>query len=258
MTALLRERIGYFLIVSVAALALVAVFTQDPIAQDPAYHLLADTRDIWQLQNFWNIISNLPYLLVGLLGLYKVTQTSSLEILEDFKLAYILFFTSVAFVALGSGYYHLEPNNNTLVWDRLPMTVVFMSFFAILVSEFVSKSVAKALLSPLIVAGIASVVYWQISESWGEGDLRFYALVQFTPVIMIPIILLCFRSRYNRVYGYWGLLLTYTIAKLVEYLDVEIYQLLGFISGHSIKHIVSAIGVYIFLLSIETRKKIEI
>ena len=251
-----KEKVGYFIIASVAVLAVIAIMTQDPIAQDPAYHLLADARDIFNLQNFWNVISNLPYLIIGILGFYKVTQSSGLAIFAELKLAYLLFFAAVAAVSLGSGYYHLAPDNSTLVWDRLPMTVVFMSFFTILVSEFISVRVGKILFFPLIVAGIASVVYWHLSEGWGEGDLRYYALVQFTPVIMIPVILLCFRSRYTRVYGYWGLLVTYSVAKLLEYVDVEVYQLLGFISGHSIKHIVSALGVYIFLTSLEKRSRI--
>ena len=252
-----KEKIGYFIISLVVMFAAIALMTQDPIAQDPAYHLLADTRNIWNLKNFWNVISNLPYLIIGILGFYKVTQSSGLVILAEFKLAYLLFFAAVAAVSLGSGYYHLAPDNSTLVWDRLPITVVFMSFFTILVSEFISVRVGKALLFPLVVAGIASVVYWHLSESWGEGDLRYYALVQFTPVIMVPVILLCFRSRYTRVYGYWWLLGTYSVAKLLEYVDVEVYQLLGFISGHSIKHIVSALGVYIFLTSFEKRSRIK-
>lgn len=251
-----KDKVGYFIIASVAVLAVIAIMTQDPIAQDPAYHLFADTSNILNLQNFWNVISNLPYLIMGILGFYKVTQSSGLAIFAELKLAYLLFFAAVAAVSLGSGYYHLAPDNSTLVWDRLPMTVVFMSFFTILVSEFISVRVGKVLFFPLIVAGIASVVYWHLSEGWGEGDLRYYALVQFTPVIMIPVILLCFRSRYTRVYGYWGLLVTYSVAKLLEYVDVEVYQLLGFISGHSIKHIVSALGVYIFLTSLEKRSRI--
>ena len=248
-----KEKIGYFIITLIAVLAIIAIMIQDPIAQDPAYHLLADTRDIWNLQNFWNVISNLPYLIIGIIGLYKVLKSSELEILVELKLAYLLFFSAVAVVSFGSGYYHLAPDNGTLVWDRLPITVVFMSFFTILVSEFISVKLGKALLLPLVVAGIASVVYWHLSEGWGEGDLRYYALVQFTPVIMIPVILLCFRSRYTQVYGYWGLLVTYSVAKLLEYIDAEVYQLLGFISGHSIKHLVSALGAYVFLRSLETR-----
>ena len=252
-----KEKIGYFIITLVAIFAVIALMTQGPIAQDPAYHLLADTRGIFNLQNFWNVISNLPYLIIGILGFYKVMQSSGLTILAELKLAYLMFFAAVAVVSLGSGYYHLAPDNSTLVWDRLPITVVFMSFFSILVSEFISLRVGKALLFPLVVAGILSVVYWHLSEGWGEGDLRFYALVQFTPVIMVPVILLCFRSRYTRVYGYWGLFGTYSVAKLLEYVDVEVYQLLSFISGHSIKHIVSALGVYIFLTSLEKRSRIK-
>lgn len=248
-----KENIGFTLIVLVALLAVIALLTQEPIPQDLRYHLLADDRAIWDVQNFWNVTSNLPFFIVGILGLYKIIQSSSLQILDELKFAYILLFTGVTLVAFCSGYYHLSPDNSTLVWDRLPMTIAFMSFFAIMLSEFISVKAGKVLLLPLVVAGIASVVYWQMSEGWGEGDLRYYALVQFTPVLLMPVILLCFRPRFTHVYGYWGLLVAYLVAKLLEHFDTEVYQLLGFMSGHSIKHIVSALGVYILLVSFEKR-----
>ena len=38
-------------------------------------------------------------------------------------------------VAIGSSYYHWKPSNSRLVWDRLPMTVGFMSLVAVVISE---------------------------------------------------------------------------------------------------------------------------
>lgn len=248
-----KEKLGIALIIIVTIVALTMVLIQSPMAQDVRYHLLVDARTLWRIPNFWNVVSNLPYFIVGILGFYKVTRSTSMPILPDIRLAYILLFSGVSLVAFGSGYYHLAPDNSTLVWDRLPMTIAFMSFFAILLSEFISVKVGKALLIPLVVAGFVSVLYWHLSEGWGEGDLRFYVLVQFTPVLLLPVILLCFRPRYTGLYGYWGLLVAYIVAKLCEHFDAEIYSLLGYISGHSIKHMVSALGVYMLLVSYEKR-----
>ena len=255
MNAGTREKAGYILLAAVILLAIILVMLQAPVPQDVRYHRFADTRTIWSVGNFWNVISNIPFLIVGLLGLYKLVFSSSLRILNALRPAYILFFTGVSLITFGSGYYHLFPDNDSLLWDRLPMTVGFMSFFAILLGEFVSVRFGKSAFFPLVIAGIASVVYWHLTERQGEGDLRFYALVQFTPMLLIPVVLLCFRSRYTHVNGFWYLFIAYAIAKLFEYFDVAVFNLTGLISGHSIKHIVSALGIYILLHSFESREE---
>ena len=244
-----KEKIGFTLIVLITLMSLLAVFFQDPIAQDTNYHNFRDSKEIFSIQNFWNVLSNLPFLIVGILGLYKVLVTDTLKIIGDIKIAYSLLFFGVTLIALGSAYYHLWPNNQTLVWDRLPMTIAFMSLFSIIISEFISTRAGKALLLPLIIVGISSVIYWHLSEIQGAGDLRFYALVQFYPMLIIPLILICFNSRCSKAKAYWLLLVAYVVAKALEHFDDEVYNTLGFISGHSIKHIVAALGLYILYIS---------
>jgi hypothetical protein len=249
----MKEKFGIALIIAIVISAVTGMLLQAPIAQDVSYHLFTDSRTIGAVSNFWNVVSNIPFLLVGILGLYRLTIPGGLVILHEIKIAYALLFLGAALVALGSGYYHLWPDNRTLVWDRLPMTIAFMSLFVIIISEFISVRIGKGMLVPLLLAGITSVVYWHMSEGWGEGDLRFYALVQFTPMLVIPVILICFRSRYTGVAAYWWLLLAYIASKLFEHFDVGVYEALGFISGHSLKHIAAALGLYVLLASYRGR-----
>jgi len=249
MTQFSKEKIGFTLIIVVTFISVPAIFLQDPIAQDINYHLFRDSKEIFSIQNFWNVLSNLPFLMVGVIGLYQFLVTDSLKIIKENKFAYSLLFFGVTLIAFGSGYYHLWPNNQTLVWDRLPMSIAFMSLFSIVIGEFISIRAGKALLLPLILLGIASVFYWHFSEIQGAGDLRFYALVQFYPMLVIPLILVCFNSRCSKAKAYWWLLVAYVIAKAFEHFDGEIYNMLGFISGHSIKHIVAALGLYILFIS---------
>ena len=68
---------------------------------------------------------------------------------------------------------HLEPDNYSLVWDRLPMAVAFMSIFAVMVAERVKSSIGVALLWPLIAIGIASILWWIWKEHIGQGDQPF-------------------------------------------------------------------------------------
>jgi len=156
-------------------------------------------------------------------------------------------FLGVSLVAFGSGYYHLWPSNGSLVWDRLPMTIAFMALFSVIIGEYTSVQLGKLALWPLIVFGAFSVIYWHSTEVKGGGDLRLYVLVQFLPMLIIPLILLFFKSKFTCTSGYWLLLCTYVLAKVFEYFDEAIYNMPSLLSGHSLKHIVVAFGL-LFLL----------
>lgn len=249
-----KESTGLILIAVISFVAIVAVMSQAPIRQDINYHHFQDSNGLFGIANFWNVISNLPFLIVGCSGLYKLQPGKNLAVPGEMRYAYLIFFVGITMVSVGSSYYHLAPDNQTLVWDRLPMTVAFMALFSIVVAEFISVQIGKALLLPLLVAGISSVVYWHFSEQSGQGDLRYYALVQFLPMLIIPIVLLSYSARYpGAAAGYWGLLVTYLLAKILEHYDLEIYDTLQFISGHSMKHVMAAAGIFILLQSYETR-----
>ncbi len=249
------KKAGYIAVTFISTIAILIVFSLDPIEQYPEYHEFVDQRIFFGIPNFWNVISNLPFLLVGGLGLYSIYSSKKIALINEFKIAYSLFFLGVSMVAVGSSYYHLLPSNETLVWDRLPLTISFMSLFSIVISEFTFPKLGKILLWPLIMVGAYSVYYWLITERQHAGDLRLYFLVQFLPVLVMPLMLLLFKPTFTNNKGYWLLLLAYVLAKLLEYFDAHIYNALFFISGHSIKHIAAAFGVYLLLLSYNDREK---
>ncbi|MFK8026634.1 MAG: ceramidase domain-containing protein [Gammaproteobacteria bacterium] len=248
-----RETIGLLLIAISAIAVLFGLLSRSPIPQDLAYHNFSDSVGLFNIPNILNVLSNLPFLVVGLLGLYKLTSLNSLNVISENKFAYIALFFGTTLVAFGSGYYHVWPDNQTLVWDRLPMTIAFMGLFSIVISEFISIKLGKALLLPLLAAGLFSVFYWHITEANGQGDLRYYAIVQFFPILAIPIILITFKSSFSQISAYWWLLASYIAAKLFEHYDVAVHDMLTVVSGHSIKHVAAAIGVYILLRSYENR-----
>lgn len=214
-----------------------------PIRQSETYHQFSDSSIIFGVQNFWNVASNLPFLLVGLFGISQLRQ------MERDHLQFFTFFVSICLISIGSGYYHYNPNTETLVWDRLPMTIAFTTLMSIVISEFVDDKKGKYLLFPLILIGILSIVYWIKLD-----DLRMYTLVQFFPVLAIPVILIFFKSNKVPTRGYWLLLLSYVFAKLFETYDFEIHNTLKFISGHSLKHISASIGVYALIDSYLNQK----
>ena len=247
------EKTGLIAIALISIIGVVGVMMLDPIPQDIKYHLFLDQRTIFGIPNFWNVISNLPFLLIGLIGLRGMFRTPGIRYLPEIRVAYILFFAGVSLVAFGSGYYHLRPGNETLLWDRLPMTIAFMALFSVIIAEFVSVRAGKIALLPLIMFGAFSVFYWHRTEGMGQGDLRLYVLVQFLPILIIPLMLLFFKPKFTCTSGYWWLLLAYVLAKVFEYFDEPVFNMLS-LSGHSIKHVIAASGVLILIIAYYKRE----
>jgi hypothetical protein len=211
----------------------------DPIPQDPAYHRFADTRTIFGIPNFWNVASNLPFLLAGALGLLQSRRISSADLATHYRVLCVV----VALVAFGSGWYHLSPSIPALVWDRLPMTVAFMALLSAVIADRISWLAGRALLWPLVVAGIASIAWWGRTESAGAGDLRPYALVQFLPMLLILLMLLTWRGEGLSSRRLWMALGAYVLAKLAEHFDVALFAATGF-GGHALKHLFAALAAW--------------
>ncbi|MBI2919740.1 MAG: alkaline phytoceramidase [Planctomycetes bacterium] len=228
--------------------ALVAMFFVPAIPQDPAYHDFADRRSFLGIPNFGDVVSNLPFLAVGLAGLFWLARRDLVGVAGHFlekeeRRAAVVALFGVLMTGVGSAYYHWAPDNTTLFWDRLPMTLVFMSLFASQIMERISVRAGAQLLVPLLVFGASSILSWRYGEGMGKGDLRLYALVQFYPMIAIPLMLALFPPKYTRtdmilvVFGW------YFLAKVLEAADRPVLRLtLGVVSGHTLKHLAAAAG----------------
>lgn len=239
-----QPRVWIILAVSVAAVA--GAFLLPRISQDPSYHELADQRVFWGVRHFGDVLSNLAFIFVGALGLgkYKLSKRAGLHP------SYVVYCFGVIAVGIGSARYHLDPSNATMVWDRLAMAIAFMSFLALVLGDRVSPALGHWALWPLVVAGLGSVVYWHITELAGAGDLRPYGLVQFLPIALVVLLLCAYRWRYLRSAWLWGSLGMYALAKLAEYLDRWLYEASGVISGHTLKHLLAAAGVFLVVASL--------
>jgi hypothetical protein len=240
-----NAKIIILVVISVIIISVVSFI--DPVAQDPQYHQFADQATYLKIPNALNVTTNLLFILVGLGGLYRLYIRRSLIIIESIPPIYATFFAALIMIGPGSAYYHWAPDNQSLVWDRLPITLAFMSFFSIILAERISLKIAKKMFPPLLIAGILSIVYWHYSESTGAGDLRPYGLVQFLPMLLIPIILLMFEAKFTHDRDIWWFLACYLIAKVCEALDDQIFDLMTVISGHSLKHLLASLGCFIYL-----------
>ena len=166
---------------------------------------------------------------------------------------YLLVFLGLVLTAIGSSYYHLNPNNARLVWDRIPMTVVFMSMVAAVISERVSVRAGLWLLPVLLLVGVGSVLQWYASELRGAGDLRLYAAVQvYSGLVLIFALLL--PSRYTRGRDFGVVVGLYVLAKVLELLDRPIFSVGHLVSGHTLKHVAAAGAGYWILRMVQKRK----
>lgn len=237
-----------FLLLALAAVAIVTALLHEAWPQDLAYHNFADQREFWRVPNFWNVITNGPFVLTGLFGLW-IWPTAQWSDPRD-RWPWLWIAAGSILIGFGSGYYHWRPNNHTLFWDRLPMTIAFMGLFAAAIAERIHTAWGFFLFGPFLLLGIFSVEYWRELD-----DLRFYILVQFYPMLALPLILALYPSRYTHGRMLWWLALLYGLAKLAESLDRPIFAATGYvISGHSIKHVLAALGLAVAMEMIRRRK----
>jgi hypothetical protein len=217
--------------------AIAITYSQPRLAQWREYHQMADTRTVMGIPNALNVLSNVPFAIVGLLGLRAAfhARRSGFN-----RRPFVVFFTGVALTALGSGYYHMAPDDFRLVWDRLPMAMAFMGVLTAVISEFIDQRLAKRLLTPLVLTGAASVLYWYWSEVRGAGDLRFYGLVQFGSLAAIALTIVL----YPRAASIWlaAALAAYGLSKICEIYDAPILSSTQVVSGHTLKHLFAAAG----------------
>lgn len=225
-------------LLALAIVAAAGLWWHGPIAQDPDYHRFADTRTLFRISNFANVVSNAAFLLAGLWGLWRLRGGSWQT---PWIAAYRFMLIGLTLAAFGSTYYHLLPSDGRLFWDRLPLGMVFMGLAVGQWFERVAVPSRWPLwLVALIAAGLGSVLYWRLT-----GDLRPYALVQFLPFAALPVLWIMTEERFVRGRGCWGMVLCYAIAKICELQDREIFMALG-VSGHTLKHLFAAVGVALF------------
>ena len=211
-------------------LVVVAFMLTKPVPQPLEYHNFADQRSFFSIPNFWDVTSNGGFLLVGLWGLLQPRNT----------IRSAQFFVTIMLVCAGSVYYHWSPNNATLVWDRLPMGMGFMTvLMTVLADSGVTPSWHSSRHHFLFqLLGIASVLVWAAFD-----DLRFYILVQFGSMLALALVLI-FRSFPGKPFLVYALFF-YVSAKLVEVCDASIYHLFfRLLSGHSLKHFIAALATF--------------
>ncbi len=229
-----------------------------PIPQPLQYHRFADQRACLGMTGCFDIASNALFALAGLAGLHFLSGEAGRRAFIDAReaLPYRLFFLAAILVALGSGYYHLAPDNGRLVWDRAAISLALMSLFAAIICERVSLNAGLRLLPLLVAAGLGSAIYWGWSEIHGSGDLRAYVLMQLYPMLLVPLLLWLYPPRYSGDRDILAIIGLYLLALLCDFTDHRIAALTGAVSGHTLKHIIAALAMYWVVVYLRRRRRV--
>ena len=240
-----------WLLALLGSAALLAILLAPPVAEPQALRAaFADERALFGVPNFWNVVSNIPFLLVSVWGMHALGGSAFAERSE--KWAYAACFAAIGLVAVGSTYFHLSPSDDRLMWDRLPMSLGFMALLSTVIAERVNVQAGVRALAPLLVAGAASVLYWRWSM-----DILPYAIVQYGAIAAMVAIVLLFPSRYTRGTDLLVVVGIYAAAKVTEVLDAPIYALGEIVSGHTLKHLVAALAVWWLVRMLQLRRPLS-
>ena len=244
------------LIATLFAVSVVAVLVP-PIHQPLSYHNFADQRAWLGVPNFDDVTSNIPFAIVGLWGLVILFRPGVAAFNDPReRWPYLVMSIGLVLTAFGSGYYHLAPDNARLVWDRIPIMIVFIAVVTAVIVERVGMRIGLALFPLLEIVGIASVLTWRSGELQGHGDLRFYAAVQVSAILVLLLALLL-PANYTRGSDFAAVVGFYILAKIFETFDRQIFSFLQLVSGHTLKHLAAAAAGYWIVRMLQLRNPLK-
>lgn len=238
-----------------AALAGVAAImaAHGPIPQLPHYHAFADGRTLLGVPHAMDVLSNAGFAVVGLWGLWRLREPAVRARLGRAWPGHVLFAAALLMTAAGSSYYHLAPDDARLVWDRIPIALACAGLIAGVYAQTHEARHAAALTATLAVLAVASVLWWSFTGPAGAGDLRPYLLIQGAPMILAPAWQALAGSPRRERIAFGIAIGLYAAAKGAELADHRIFEALGFMSGHTLKHLLAAAASAILVAAIARR-----
>lgn len=223
--------------ICLAAIALILVVgaLMPAIAQDPGYHGFADQRQWLGVPHAADVLSNSAFLLVGVVGMVRLASRRRPRFKPAAEAGMWCIAVGLVCTAIGSAWYHRDPTDSTLFWDRLPMTLVFAGVLGTAIAQRVGNDVGRLSLALLVPLGIASVVYWKMT-----GNLSLYVALQLGGIGGLLLLILLTRKGDDSVPWVW-VVAWYVLAKVAESVDQAIWDVTdGVIAGHTLKHLLAA------------------
>ncbi|MSR74946.1 MAG: hypothetical protein EXS14_05710 [Planctomycetes bacterium] len=224
-----------------ALLCALLVVLLPAVPQDPGYHSFHATASCCGLSHAELVLTNLPFLWVGIAALFALLSPSRSSLTRAEALPWIVATLGIVATGLGSAWYHASPCTERLFWDRLPMTVAFAGLLAAAIAERLGPRCGTYALVALLLIDPATVFWWKHTEALGVGNLVPYALAQFLPLILMPVLMALTPRRTTGLLAWIGAVVLYALAKLLEQADGSLGHTLV-LSGHGWKHVLAALS----------------
>lgn len=228
-----------------------AALLHGPIAQFADYHAFADQLTLLGIPHFGDVLSNLGFAVVALWGGWRLAPRR----LSHFPLSwpgYALFLAGLLLTALGSGWYHLAPDDHRLLWDRLPIGLACAGLLAGVWADCRQHD-SRLFAALLGLAALAGVLWWYVGALHGGGDLRPYLLLQGLAMLLIPLWQWLYRRPRGERLAFVAAFAFYGLARLTELLDHQIAALLGPLTGHTLKHLLSTAAAALIVAQLTRR-----
>lgn len=243
-----RRREGALALVT---LLLGALALAGPALQQSAhYHDFADQRAWGALPHAADVLSNLPFALWGAAGLWTLARALRLRAVDCAQAGLAaLFFAGLIVTAGVSSYYHWQPDDAGLAWDRGGMVLAFSGLLGLAALQAVSRRAGMALAAAVLALGLAAVQHWAVT-----GNLLPWALLQGGGMVFVGVAA-CLRPALPApgLPIRWALVIAlYALAKVLELADQPVFELTGqLVSGHSLKHVVAGFSAWPVLLALK-------
>ena len=232
-----------FAIASVVALMLL----HGLIAQPAHYHEFADDSLWASIPHAADVLSNVGFAVVAIWGALRLWPQRNHPALRAGWLGYSMFLIALLLTAAGSTYYHVAPDDWRLVWDRLPIALACTGLLAGVRAQLVPRVNVTFEVIGLAAFAVASVAWWYVGQLSGDGDLRPYLMLQIAPLLLIPLWQTVYgANRADRLWFGFALVL-YVLAKIAEIHDHEIHAMLGWITGHTLKHVLASAAAWVLV-----------
>lgn len=237
-----RRQPRVYALAAIALLVAMAAIVLPPYAQPQGYHQFADRRSWLGIPNTGDVASNAFFLLFAVIGLFTVRLPAVKAMNKAVRHAYALMFFGLLLTAFGSSYYHWSPSDGRLVWDRLPMTLVFMPLLTATFAERLRWR-SDAGLIVLTLWGVGTVAYWKFS-----GNLLPYLLTQGGSILLLLLSLILLPTPWSERRWLAPALGCYALAFACEQLDPVVFRATGELaSGHTIKHVAAAFTFFFII-----------
>ncbi|WP_050631872.1 hypothetical protein [Bradyrhizobium viridifuturi] len=225
---------------AIATIGIIAAFAlHGRIAQPAHYNDFADHSALLGIPHAGDVLSNAGFALVAIWGWLALRPHRNSDQLRAGWPGYRLFLIGLLLTAFGSACFHLAPGNGRLTWDMLPIALAGAGLLVGVRGDTHPGSRANLEAIALALFATASVAWWVYTDRHGAGDLRPYLLLQVLPLVLIPLWQAIHRAPRTERIAFAAAMGLYVLAKIAEVLDHPIADTLGFVSGHTLKHLIA-------------------